>query len=57
MNALNCMSSTSKASAKVMEAYSLGVQGNFVKPNTLQQYSEMLHAIMVYWNYSENPNS
>jgi CheY-like chemotaxis protein len=51
------MMSTSKATAKIMEAYSFGVQGYFVKPTTQKGYEEMLHAMMAYWDYSQNPNS
>ncbi len=49
--------STSKASAKILEAYSFGVQGYFVKPTSRKGYEEMLHAMMVYWDYSQHPNS
>jgi CheY-like chemotaxis protein len=49
--------STSKASKVILEAYSTGVQGYFVKPNSLKGYTDIIQAMMVYWNYSQHPNS
>ncbi len=49
--------STSKASSSILEAYSFGVQGYFIKPSTLQEYKDMFHSMIRYWNYSQHPNS
>jgi CheY-like chemotaxis protein len=47
--------STSGASASVMRAYSFGVQGYFIKPNSFDRLKEMLQHIMLYWNSSQHP--
>jgi hypothetical protein len=51
------LSSTMKASGAIMEAYSFGVQGYFVKPNNIKGYTDMIHAMIIYWSYSQHPNS
>jgi CheY-like chemotaxis protein len=51
------LSSTMKASSAIMEAYSFGVQGYFVKPNNIKEYTDMIHAMIIYWSYSQHPNS
>jgi response regulator RpfG family c-di-GMP phosphodiesterase len=51
------LSSTMKASTAIMEAYSFGVQGYFVKPNNIKEYTAMIHAMIIYWSYSQHPNS
>lgn len=48
--------SSSKASTSIMEAYSFGVQGYFLKPSSFKEYSNMLKSIIVYWGYSQHPN-
>ena len=48
--------STSSASDSIMEAYSFGVQGYFVKPASLGEYRHMLKAMITYWGYSQHPN-
>jgi DNA-binding NarL/FixJ family response regulator len=48
--------STSKASNALMEAYSLGVQGFFIKPNSLDGIKEMVLSIVNYWSQSQHPN-
>lgn len=48
--------STVKASSSIMEAYSYGVQGYFIKPNTLQEFKNMFQAMINYWGYSQHPN-
>jgi CheY-like chemotaxis protein len=48
--------SSSGASREVMRAYSYGVQGYFVKPNTLEETKEMLEFIVKYWSHSVHPN-
>ena len=48
--------STSGASSSIMKAYSYGVQGYFIKPNTLEKLKSMLHAIITYWSESQHPN-
>ena len=49
--------STSRASSSIMEAYSYGVQGYFVKPNTLAKVKSMLQSMITYWSESQHPNS
>ena len=48
--------STSSASSAVMKAYSYGVQGYFIKPNSFEEWKNMLYAIVNYWGQSEHPN-
>jgi CheY-like chemotaxis protein len=49
--------STSGASTSVMKAYSFGVQGYFIKPQTYQGIKDMLRCIVNYWSESQHPNS
>jgi CheY-like chemotaxis protein len=49
--------STGKASHTVTEAYTLNVQGYFIKPNSVDELKKRLQAIIDYWSYSEHPNS
>lgn len=49
--------STSGASGSIMKAYSYGVQGYFVKPNTIEKWKSMLQAMITYWSESQHPNS
>ena len=49
--------STSGASNSVMKAYSFGVQGYFIKPNTFEEMKNMLSYIINYWKYSQHPNT
>jgi DNA-binding NtrC family response regulator len=57
---LKCMPfifiSTSRASESVMRAYSFGVQGYFVKPNTYETLKVMLQNMISYWEFSLRPN-
>jgi DNA-binding NtrC family response regulator len=57
---LKCMPfifiSTSKASESVMRAYSFGVQGYFVKPNSYGTLKIMLQNMISYWEFSQRPN-
>ncbi len=48
--------STSAASSSIMKAYSYGVQGYFIKPNTLEKLKSMLHSMITYWSESQHPN-
>ncbi len=48
--------STSTASGSIMKAYSYGVQGYFIKPNTLEKLKSMLHSMITYWSESQHPN-
>jgi CheY-like chemotaxis protein len=48
--------STSGASSSIMEAYSYGVQGYFIKPNNLRKWNDMLQYILTYWGESQHPN-
>jgi len=48
--------STSSASASVLEAYSYGVQGYFIKPNDFEKLKSMLQDLVTYWSQSQHPN-
>jgi CheY-like chemotaxis protein len=48
--------STSGGSNSVMKAYSYGVQGYFVKPDTLPKFKNMLQSMITYWSESQHPN-
>ena len=49
--------STSEASRTINKAYSLNVQGYFVKPNSIDELKDMFHSMIKYWGYSEHPSS
>jgi CheY-like chemotaxis protein len=49
--------STSRASDAIMKAYSYGVQGYFVKPNSFGELKDMLQSMINYWGYSQKPNT
>lgn len=49
------MLSTSGASSSVMEAYSLNVQGYFIKPNSLKKIKDMFDVVVKYWSLSQRP--
>ena len=49
--------STSSASAEIMRAYSYGVQGYFVKPQTFEGLKDLLQYIVNYWSHSQHPNT
>ena len=51
------MLSTSGASKHVMEAYSLNVQGYFIKPNSVQGLKDMFDIVVKYWSMSQRPAS
>ncbi len=51
------MLSTSGASAHVLEAYSLNVQGYFIKPNSIQGIKDMFEIVVKYWSISQRPAS
>jgi CheY-like chemotaxis protein len=51
------MLSTSGASASVLEAYSLNVQGYFIKPNSVQGIKDMFEIVVKYWSISQRPAS
>jgi CheY-like chemotaxis protein len=48
--------STSDSSSSVMKAYSYGVQGYFIKPNSMEKLKSMLHSMTIYWSESQHPN-
>jgi CheY-like chemotaxis protein len=48
--------STSGASGSIMKAYSYGVQGYFIKPDTLPKTKNMLQGMITYWSESQHPN-
>jgi CheY-like chemotaxis protein len=49
------MLSTSGASASVLEAYSLNVQGYFIKPDSVEGIKEMFDIVVKYWSISQRP--
>lgn len=49
--------STANDRVFVDRAYDLSVQGYFQKPPFMKDIKEMLMAIIIYWQYSYNPNS
>ncbi|MEO6669408.1 MAG: response regulator [Ferruginibacter sp.] len=51
------MLSTSGASASVLEAYSLNVQGYFIKPNSVAGIKDMFDIVIKYWSISQRPLS
>ena len=51
------MMSTSSASASVMRAYSLNVQGYFIKPTSASAIVNMFDAVIKYWSISQRPLS
>ena len=51
------MLSTSDASSSVLEAYSLNVQGYFIKPQTVQGIRDMFEIVIKYWSISQRPRS
>ena len=51
------MMSTSGASAHILEAYSLNVQGYFIKPDTVQGIKDMFDIVVKYWAISQRPPS
>ncbi len=48
--------STSGGSSTIMKAYSYGVQGYFIKPNSVEKWNDMLQAMITYWSESQHPN-
>ncbi len=51
------MLSTSSSSTHVLEAYSLNVQGYFIKPNTISAVKELFETVVDYWSISQRPVS
>lgn len=51
------MLSTSGASANVLEAYSLNVQGYFIKPSSIGGIKAMFTKVVDYWSISQRPAS
>ena len=49
------MLSTSGASKSVLEAYSLNVQGYFIKPTTVEGIKDMFDVVVKYWSLSQRP--
>ena len=49
------MLSTSGAPESVLEAYSLNVQGYFIKPNSVQALKDMFDIVVKYWSISQRP--
>jgi CheY-like chemotaxis protein len=51
------MMSTSGASAHILEAYSLNVQGYFIKPTSITEIKDMFEIVVNYWSISQRPAS
>jgi CheY-like chemotaxis protein len=51
------MMSTTGAPDSILEAYSLNVQGYFIKPNTIAGIREMFNIVVKYWSISQRPVS
>jgi DNA-binding NarL/FixJ family response regulator len=51
------MLSTSGTPASVLEAYSLNVQGYFIKPNSVSGIKDMFDIVVKYWSISQRPAS
>ena len=51
------MLSTSSASEHIMRAYSLNVQGYFIKPSSVEAIKEMFDIVVKYWEISQRPAS
>jgi len=49
------MLSTSGGSKHVLEAYSLNVQGYFIKPNTVKGVKDLFETVVKYWSISQRP--
>jgi CheY-like chemotaxis protein len=49
--------STSSSQRSVIDAYSLSVQGFFVKENTMAEMEKTIFVIMEYWNRCVSPNN
>ena len=49
--------STSVSQAAVIDAYSMSVQGFFLKPNTVSEMEKTISAIMEYWRLCSAPNN
>ena len=49
------MLSTSGAAPHILEAYSLNVQGYFIKPNTVEKIKDMFEIVVKYWSLSQRP--
>ena len=51
------MLSTSGAPESILEAYSLNVQGYFVKPTSMSDIKDMFEIVVKYWAISQRPAS
>ena len=51
------MLSTSGASKHVIDAYSLNVQGYFIKPNKISEVKDLIDTVVKYWSLSQRPLS
>lgn len=49
--------STSSSQRAVVDAYSMSVQGFFLKKNTIQEMEMTIDAIMKYWTLCASPNN
>ena len=49
--------STAASQRMVIDAYSLSVQGFFVKPDTINEFEETIRTIMDYWKLCAAPNN
>ena len=51
------MLSTSGAPESILEAYSLNVQGYFIKPTSMSEIKDMFEIVVKYWSISQRPVS
>ncbi len=51
------MLSTSGAPTSVIDAYSLNVQGYFIKPHSVSAIKDMFEIVVKYWSLSQRPAS
>ena len=49
------MMSSSGASPRTMEAYSLNVQGYFLKPTKISEIKDLFDTVVKYWSLSQRP--
>jgi CheY-like chemotaxis protein len=49
--------STAMSQKSVIDAYSMSVQGFFIKQNTISELEKTIHVIMEYWKRCASPNN
>ena len=48
---------TSSAQQMVVDAYSKSIQGFFIKPSSIDEFKNMVKAILSYWSLCKAPNT